>query len=574
MRRPPRPHHADRPAHAVAVAAGLPPATLPSEPTLTPLSRLAPPAYADGFAQPVGNDRPSTRAISNAISAPALRREPDLPLSTLSVALLQLFTSHTHARSPTSGDPAEAFNIVAPANDPIGSTVGGALVLPMQRSVFRGGTGPGDPREQLNIVTPRLDGSAIYGSDAATLAALREFSGGRLLSAPDGDLTIGLDGRPRAGDVRADENPVLLATHTLFHREHNRIAGILVAACDTAGLHCSDEAVFQGARQLVVASQQKILYDDLLPQLLGRGVAGAGDLATLLPDPSLIGTAPGAIAEFTAAAGRLGHSQVPDTILLADPDSGQRSVPLSACFFDPGCLGDATIEQVLYGAALQPAEAVDSFVVDSLRNAQRPGFGATFLIDLLATNMQRGRDHGLPDYMAMRAALGFSDIPIEVLLPGDILTAYAGSDGGVDLLAGLLSEFRPHSEHLGETSATIWALQFIELAHTPDFYTSPDVSVFARDWATASSLGGLIAANTGLSRAQIDRNGFARAPTVIPLPPSLVLGLTGLGLLGALGRVRRSRVTGGLAAGRAVGRGLLADFQVRLGMALVPGQMR
>jgi len=159
-------------------------------------------------------------------------------------------------------------------------------------------------------------------------------------------------------------------------------------------------------------------------------------------------------------------------------------------------------------------------------------------------------------------------------LPGDILTAYAGSDGGVDLLAGLLSEFRPHSEHLGETSATIWALQFIELAHTPDFYTSPDVSVFARDWATASSLGGLIAANTGLSRAQIDRNGFARAPTVIPLPPSLVLGLTGLGLLGALGRVRRSRVTGGLAAGRAVGRGLLADFQVRLGMALVPGQMR
>jgi len=166
-----------------------------------------------------GNDRPSTRAISNAISAPALRREPDLPLSTLSVALLQLFTSHTHARSPTSGDPAEAFNIVAPADDPIGSTVDGALVLPMQRSVFRGGTGPGDPREQLNNVTPRLDGSAIYGSDAATLAALREFSGGRLLSAPDGDLTIGLDGRPRAGDVRADENPVLLARRGSIFRD-------------------------------------------------------------------------------------------------------------------------------------------------------------------------------------------------------------------------------------------------------------------------------------------------------------------------------------------------------------------
>ncbi len=533
--------------YAFAVAAGIPPASLPAGSTLTPLARLAPPAYADGIGAPAGATRPSPRAISNAISTPALRLEPEIPLSTLTVAMLQLLTSHTHARTPTSTDPAEAFNVVAPANDPIASTVDGALVLPMQRSIFQGGTGPEDPREQLNIVTPRLDGSAIYGSDAATLAALREFSGGRLLSAPDGGLTIGPDGRPQAGDVRADENPVLLATHQLFHREHNRIAGSIVMACAAAGLPCSDEAVFQGARQLVVSSQQKILYEDILPQLLGRGVTGAGDLSALLPDPSLIGTAPGAIAEFTAAAGRLGHSQVPDTILLATPDGAERRVPLSGCFFDPGCLGNATIEEIIYGAAMQQAEAVDSFVVDSLRNAQLPGFGASFLIDLLATNIQRGRDHGLPDYMAMRAALGFPDIPIEGLLPADVLAAYAGSGDGVDLLAGLLSEFRPQFEHLGDTGAAIWALQFIELADDPDFYTAPGLSVFARDWAAASSLGGLIAANTGLSDAHIDRHGFAQAPAAIPLPPSLVLGLTALGLLGALGRVRRSRTNDGRA---------------------------
>jgi hypothetical protein len=148
-------------AFAAEVAQGIPAAAVPPSPTTTRLSRLAPPAYADGFAAPAGPHRPSPRAISDAISIPALRLAPDAPLSTLSVALLQLLTSHTHARTPTATDPAEALHVPTHAADPIAGGSPGAPVLSMQRSLHEGGIGPGDPREQINVVTPRLDGSAI-----------------------------------------------------------------------------------------------------------------------------------------------------------------------------------------------------------------------------------------------------------------------------------------------------------------------------------------------------------------------------------------------------------------------------
>lgn len=529
-------------AFAARIAEGVPAAEVPAAPTHTLLSRLAPPAYADGVGAPAGPDRPSPRVISNAISTPENRIVPEAPLSTLSVALLQLLTSHTHARTPTSTDPGEALHTPTLPHDPIATMVGAAAVMPMQRSLHEGGSGPGDPREQINVVTPRLDGSAVYGSDAGTLTALRTFEGGRLLSDAEGDLPRDAQGRSMAGDVRADENPVLLALHTLYHREHNRLAGEIGAACATAGLACSDEDIFQGARKLVVAGQQKILYEDLLPELLGRGVTRAEDLAALVPDPALIGGAPGAINAFTAAAGRIGHSQVPDTILLAEPGGPRREVPLARCFFDPGCLDGAAIEAILYGAALQPAEAVDPFVVDSLRNAQRPGFGATFVVDLGATNILRGREHGLPDYLAMRAALGFAELPLEALLPANVLAAYGDAEQvGIDLLVGLFSEFRAPEEHLGDTAAAIWALQFLELANDETFYTAPDQWPLVRDWAAESSILELIAANTRLGLDDFRTVTAEGGMAVVPLPPSLALLFGALGLLGGLARAKAHR---------------------------------
>ena len=71
-----------------------------------------------------------------------------------------------------------------------------------------------------------------------------------------------------AGDVRANENIALTATHTLFAREHNRI----VARCRA----CSpDEVKFQIARRIVGAEQQYITYNEFLPRsACARAVPG------------------------------------------------------------------------------------------------------------------------------------------------------------------------------------------------------------------------------------------------------------------------------------------------------------
>ena len=60
------------------------------------------------------------------------------------------------------------------------------------------------------------------------------------------------------GDVRANENMALTATHTLFAREHNRIVDALPATL-------SAQRRFDIARRVVGAEQQAITYQEFLP---------------------------------------------------------------------------------------------------------------------------------------------------------------------------------------------------------------------------------------------------------------------------------------------------------------------
>ena len=68
-----------------------------------------------------------------------------------------------------------------------------------------------------------------------------------------------------AGDRRAIENPGLASLHTIFVREHNRIA----AEIKTLKPFWDDEKIFQEARRLVVAELQNIIYSEYLPLVLG-----------------------------------------------------------------------------------------------------------------------------------------------------------------------------------------------------------------------------------------------------------------------------------------------------------------
>jgi peroxidase len=66
------------------------------------------------------------------------------------------------------------------------------------------------------------------------------------------------------GDSRCTEQPQLTVMHTIWAREHNRIARSLSALKPT----WNDETIFQEARRIVIAELQHITYNEFIPALL------------------------------------------------------------------------------------------------------------------------------------------------------------------------------------------------------------------------------------------------------------------------------------------------------------------
>jgi len=67
------------------------------------------------------------------------------------------------------------------------------------------------------------------------------------------------------GDSRVVEHPFLTVIHTIWVREHNRIANILYNQNPVL----SDETIFQQARKIVIAELQHIIYSEYLPTIIG-----------------------------------------------------------------------------------------------------------------------------------------------------------------------------------------------------------------------------------------------------------------------------------------------------------------
>jgi len=519
------------------------PRPLPPD-SITPLARLSEPAYADGTSAPAGPNRPSARAISNFLAANPIDIGQTLPpLSNLAVAALQLFASHEIARTPTLSDPAEAFDIPVAPGDPLGVPTPQGPVIPMQRSRFE--TGPAGERVQVNDVSPFFDASTVYGSDRVREGLLRADNG-RLATSPDNGLPV-IGGRPAAGDVRADENNVLRELHVVYMREHNRIADAIGQACSDQGLTCSSDDIYYGAQRAVTLGQQKVFYEEVLPTFLGTR-----DLRSLVPDQSVFDRPGLVFNEATAAALRTGHTQVPEIVTAELPGAPARSATISDCLFFGSCLDGATTAEVLYGASRLAAEPVDLTVAEGLRNGQLATPFSTVPIDLLATNIQRGRDHGLAAFDQVRASLGFDPKDVTEVLPEGLIDLYAGATP--DLLVMLFGEAHMPGAHLGETAAAIWGLQFGKLKEAdPDFYTKLPAGDPMWSYLENTTFSALITRNTGLADDAFAQRDPVLAPVAVapvPLPPGALAFASALALLGA---VRRRAGRAGLRRGPAGG---------------------
>ncbi len=348
-----------------------------------------------------------------------------------------------------SSDPLESFS------DTFGS-------IPFYRDAAAPGTGtgPGNPREQVNTVPSYLDGYALYGGSQQRLEWMREgpdkgepaqasaklmlpkkflptaSARGDAATAPYMETEGALAGEPQnaivAGDVRANENVQLTALTTLFAREHNRIVSELPNSL-------SNEERFQIARKVVAAEEQYITYNEFLPAM---GV-------TLAPYPGYEPNVQTEVSDEFATVAYRAHSMVngeegvevkaalikPATLTSleamgvgvehAPKNFLHLTIPLNVSFFDPALIPEIGLAPILKGLTDEPGYANDEQIDEALRSVlfEIPAAGTepatcfedssapgcfSAVEDLGALDVQRGRDNGIPTYNELRQAVGLA----------------------------------------------------------------------------------------------------------------------------------------------------------------------
>lgn len=459
-----------------------------------------------------GASRPSPRAISNAIFA----QTGSMPNgSGLSDWVWQWGQFMDHDLDLTGEfTPAQPANIPVPAGDPFfdpGNT--GTQVIGFNRSNYdpATGTGPANPRQQMNQVTSWIDASNVYGSDAGRASWLRTGAGGRLktTASANGDLMPFNDGTQAnaggmgtnmfvAGDVRSNEQVGLTATHTVFVREHNRLA----AQLETAHPGWGDEQIYQEARKLVGAELQQITYNEFLPALLGQSLPAYTGYHDDV-DPSIANS-------FSTAAFRIGHTMLSPTLQRLDNNGNvipEGNLSLADSFFNPTHITDeGGISPILKGLASQSMQEIDAKIVDPVRNFLfgPPGAGG---FDLASLNIQRGRDHGLPDYNTLRAEFGlapvsnFAEITSDPVLQALLESTY-GDINDIDPWVGGLAEDHMVGGNMGELFTTIILDQFIRLRDGDRFWYELSLSQEELDLISGLRLSDILGLNTGLSSLQ------------------------------------------------------------------------
>jgi len=552
----------------------------------TSLIRMAPHAYEDGVDAPRGMTDPSTpplvgtsrlpnpRDISNTVVAQGSRSI----LNSLNASdwLWQWGQFIDHDLALEEPRPTSDLMMI-PVTDSDDLLFNEDFpFLPFRRNDPAPGTGAstGVPREQVNALTAYIDGSNVYGSDEARAQFLRSGMGGKLKTSvgSNGEVLLPMNravdpfpnanppvtpGAPTpqpealflAGDVRANEQIGLTAVHTLFVREHNRIAGQLAGRPDLnqlvveAGLDPGqadqvDEYLYQMSRKAVGAQIQAITYNEFLPLLIGPTALAAYGGYDHTVDATLAN-------EFANAAYRVGHTLLSPQIQLVDNGGGRvGSVPLNEAFFDPAFTQENGVEVVLKGLTTQAAQQVDAFIVDGVRNFLfAEGNGG---LDLAAVNIQRGRDHGLPAYNDMRRALGllpadtFSEISSDAQLAAALDEAYQSIED-VDLWVGALAE-DPLAEGLvGELLGAILADQFSRLRDGDRFFHLNDDDLLQlMPTIGQTRLSQIILRNTNIERLA------PSAFLAVPEPATVVAMFMGVALLAGASAARRCPARGRL----------------------------
>ena len=455
------------------------------------LLRDAPAAYADGesaMAKRVhsrtGENVPNPRDVSNAVCQKIKRQSNPSGLSDF-IWLWGKFLENELSLIEYA-TPVEAIDISVLSGDPVFDKGG---VIPCMRSSYdvSTGTGSNNPRQQINYQTAFIDASSIYGSDLVRSSALRRFDGtGRLKSTSSvhGSLLpynhagfSNASPSPKddpssfflSGDIRVNEHVFLTALHTVFMREHNRLC--LELPTRYPFLAGDDESLYQMARKIVGAIIQAITYNEYLPLLLGEGAIPAYKGYREEVEPSISNI-------FSVVSFRLGHGMISSKLRLG---RSKHSLPLQEACFNPRLLRYTSVDLLLEGRFNQKMKLLNMQVADDARNyvLNYGGGEVHSFLDFAALNIQRGRDHGIPDYNSVREAFGltriadFSDISSNHNMQDSLEKLYQSVDN-IDPWVGALAEDPIAGSQVGALNYTVLRDQFTRVRDGDRFWYEND----------------------------------------------------------------------------------------------------
>ncbi|XP_066600393.1 uncharacterized protein [Prorops nasuta] len=486
--------------------------------SLTTFARLLPPAYEDGVSKPrissvTGGTLPNPRVVSTTIHPDisnlhnrytlmvmqfAQFLDHDLTMTPIHKGFAESIPSCRSCDSPRTVHP-ECNPFPIPPGDHVFPTrnvsTGARMCFPSMRSL------PGQqqlgPREQVNQNTGFLDASVVYGENDCICNVLRGFNGRMNITTHP---TRGKDLLPQSathpeckaksgycfigGDGRASEQPGLTAIHTLWIREHNRI----MEGIRQVNPHWDGEKLFQQTRRIISAMLQHITYNEFLPRILGWNAVSLYGLKLLSQgyykeySPTCN---PSCLNEFATAAYRIGHSLLRPHLPRMDSNYQNVDPPilLRDGFFNPDMLYQpGMIDEMIRGLVATPMETLDQFITGEVtnhlfENRQIPHSG----IDLIALNVQRARDHGIPGYnnyrelCNLKRASTFEDLSREMApeVIARLKRIYASVDD-IDLFPGGMSERPLQGGQVGPTFACIIAIQFRQSRKCDRFWYETD----------------------------------------------------------------------------------------------------
>ncbi|XP_042870130.1 chorion peroxidase-like isoform X2 [Penaeus japonicus] len=482
---------------------------------MIPFRRFLDPAYEDGVDSMRGTNRlpgqalPSPRTVSTMLHEAEQRRQRGLV--TLMLMQWGQFLDHDIVHTPEAAegegeeesmpimccetgveaifpDGVQDCQPIDVSNDPLHSGFG-KTCMRFVRSLIGNQGCVLSPREQTNQITAYVDGSTLYGSEEELSEELRLHRGGQLnvtrsnvpghgnllpfvACVPEEGSVAG--GRCfRGGDVRVNEQPGLASMHTLWTRAHNTLATQL----SVVNPHWDDDRLYEETRCIISALIQQITYRDFLPIVLGDSLMREFDLYPLPAgysnsyNPSID---PSIANAFATAAFRFGHTLVDDMLRGAGT-----SIPLVGNFFNPRPLFQFQTRPaaLLAGLATANAQPADAHLVSSLTHNLFKQESDLVGMDLMALNIQRGRDHGIPAYTAWRRGCNlpvprsFDDLAV-IMSPAvaQVFQRLYPSVDEIDLFPAGLAEQPVPDGLLGPTFTCIIAHQFARLKRGDRFW--------------------------------------------------------------------------------------------------------